>query len=169
MVKIKLTKPHVIAALEEQFHSLHKKILKAKDEYVANHQKELKTLRKKSGELRTKFARASANVIKASKQAEKTGAKAARTQLKKVRAASLLLGSSLKEAKQILVTAESHLHAAKPFDRKLHARAKALQKFEKDWEKKTSAEVAAKSQCNKKAAAKRKGKTLPVLSDSKSA
>ena len=74
--------------------------------------------------------------------------------MKKARAASLLLGESLGEAKKIMVTAQDKLHAAKPFDRMLAARAKVLAQFEKDWDKKLKSEAAAR----KKAPAAKKAK-----------
>jgi uncharacterized coiled-coil protein SlyX len=156
MAKIKLSKPHAVEELEVQFHNLQKKILEARDNYVENHQKEIKMLRKKTKQLREKFAKVSSQAAKATGRAKKTGTKVAKNQYKKIRAASLLLGNSLKETKQILVTAENNLQASKPFDRKLHARAKVLAQFEKDWDKKIKAEAKAREQRSKRAATKQR-------------
>lgn len=146
----------MVEELEDQFHSIQSKIGKARDNYVASHQKELANARKKMKAVKTKLSQTKAKAAKAAVRARKSSSKAAEDQLKKTRAASLLLGKSLKEAKTIMLTAESKLHAAKPFDRKLAARAKLLAQFEKDWDKKIKTEAAAKANRAKKAAAKRK-------------
>ena len=57
-----------------------------------------------------------------------------------------------------MVTAQDKLHAAKPFDRKLAARAKVLAQFEKDWDKKMKAETAARAKRAKQTAARKKRK-----------
>ena len=106
--------------------------------------------------MQSQLKKTSDQAAKATAQAKKSGTKAARNQMKKARAASLLLGKSLQEAKDILVAAESKLQSAKPFDRKLAARAKVLAQFEKDWEKKVKAEAAAKAKRAKAALAKRR-------------
>lgn len=152
MAKYKLSKPHVVEEMEAQFHKLQKKINKARVDYLASHEEEIATARQQLKSLQAKLDKAGAKAAKKAVEAKKRGGKSARNQLKKARAASLLLGESLKEAKNILVTAESRLHAAKPFDRKLAARAKVLEKFERDWEKKMQAEKAARSAKKKKPA-----------------
>lgn len=147
---------HMVEELDYQFHSIQSRIAKARDNYVANHQKELAGARKKMKTVQAKLAQAKTKAAKAAVRAGKSSSKTAEDQLKKTRAASLLLGKSFQEAKNIMLTAESKLHAAKPFDRKLAARAKVLARFEKDWEKKLKAEATAKASRIKKAAAKRK-------------
>jgi hypothetical protein len=147
---------HMVEELEDQFHSIQSKISKARDNYVASHQKELSSARKKMKAVQAQFTKTKAKAAKAAVHAGKTSSRTAADQLKKTRAASLLLGKSLQEAKNIMLTAESKLHAAKPFDRKLAARAKLLLQFEKDWEKKLKAEAVARASRAKKAAVKRK-------------
>lgn len=149
---------HIIEELEDDFHSLQHKIGKARDSYVASHQKELNAAKKQLKVVQGKLASAKARAAKAAAQAKKSGSKTARNQLKKTRAASLLLGKSFGEARKIMVTAQDKLQAAKPFDRKLAARAKVLAQFEKDWDKKIKAEAAARAKRAKQAAAKRKSK-----------
>lgn len=150
---------HMVEELEDQFHSIQSRIGKARDNYVANHQKELASARKKMKAVQAKLAQAKTKAAKAAVRARKSSSRTAEDQLKKARGASLLLGKSFQEAKNIMLTAESKLHAAKPFDRKLAARAKVLAQFEKDWEKKLKAEATAKAARAKKAAAKRKAVT----------
>lgn len=147
---------HMVEELEDQFHSIQGRIAKARDNYIASHQKELAGARKKMKAVQAKLTQTKTKAAKAAVRARKSSSKAAEDQLKKTRAASLLLGKSFQEAKNIMLTAESKLHAAKPFERKLAARAKVLAQFEKDWEKKTKAEAATKAARTKKAAAKRK-------------
>lgn len=164
MANGKFSKPHVVEELETQFHSLQGKIGKARSDYVASHQKELASARAQLKKVQAQLGRARAAAAKAAVQAKKSGSKTARNQLKKARAASLLLGNSLKETRGILTTAESRLHAAKPFDRKLAARAKVLQQFEKDWARKMQAEATARTRRKKSAAAKRKNRALLPVS-----
>jgi len=154
---------HIVHELEDDFHSLQKKIGKARDSYVASHQKELNAAKKQMKALKSKLAKAKSSAAKAAAKAKKSSSKTAHDQLKKARAASLLLGESLGEAKQIMVTAQNKLHAAKPFDRKLAARAKVLAQFEKDWDKKMKAEAVARAKSAKKAAARKKRKKALVV------
>ncbi len=144
---------HLVEELEAQFHSIHDKLGKAKDDYLKRHEKDFEKAKKKVNELKAKLDKTKAQSSKAAEKAKKTGSKAAQNQWKKTKAAAALLASSLKEAKDIMSTAEEKLNTAKPFDRKLAARAKALEAFEKEWEKKVKAEAAAKA---KKAATKKK-------------
>lgn len=144
---------HIVEELEAQFHSLHGKLVKAKDDYLKRHEKEVDAAKKKVEELKKKLAKASDQSAKAAEQAKKSGSKAAKNQWKKTKAAAALLADSLKEARQIMTTAEDKLASAKPFDKKLAARAKALEAFEKEWAKKMKAEEEAKA---KKAAARKK-------------
>jgi len=156
--QVKEKSRHIVEHLEDEFHSLQDKVGKAKDSYLASHQKELNAAKKQMKQIQSKLVKAKANAAKAAIKAKKSSSQSAQDQLKKARAASLLLGESLGEAKRILVTAQDKLHAAKPFDRKLAARAKVLAKFEKDWDKKMQAETAARAKRAKQAAAKRKVK-----------
>jgi len=164
--KVKSKSRHIVEELEADFHSLQKKIGKARDSYVATHQKELNAAKKQLKAVKKQLAKAKASAAKAGAQAKKSSSNAAHNQLKKARAASLLLGESLGEAKQIMVTAKDRLHAAKPFDRKLAARAKLLAQFEKDWDKKMKAEAIARAARAKKAAAKKKRKKALVVVNS---
>ncbi len=52
--------------------------------------------------------------------------------------------------------------SAKPFDRKLAARAKVLAQFEKDWDKKLKSEAAARKKRKKAPAAKKKPKRIQL-------
>ena len=62
-----------------------------------------------------------------------------------------------------MTTSQSRLKVAKPFQKKLAARAKVLEAFEKDWEKKQKAEALAAAKraaaARKKRAAARRQKT----------
>ena len=146
---------HVVEELEDDFHSLQNKISKARDSYVSSHQKELNAAKKKLKALQGKLSKAKSSAAKAAAKAKKSSSKTAQDQVKKARAASLLLGESLGEAKKIMVTAQDKLHAAKPFDRKLAARARVLAQFEKDWDKKLKSEAAARKKRKKAPVAKK--------------
>ena len=155
---------HIVEVLDDDFHSLQNKIGKARDSYLAGHQKELAAAKKKLKVVQGRLAKARASADKAAARAKKSSSETTKNQVKKSRAAVLLLGKSFTEAKQIMVTSQSKLHAAKPFDRKLAARAKVLAQFEKDWDKKMKAETVARAARAKKAAAKKKRKaTLAVV------
>ena len=144
--------------LEDQFLALQKKIMGSKDKYLASHQKEYdaacETYRKQKGKLES----ATKSVKKKAEAARKSGTKRAQNELKKARAASVVLGDALLEAGEIMKTAQDKLNTAKPFQKKLAARAKALADFEKDWEKKQKmAEKAKAARAKKrKTAAKKK-------------
>jgi hypothetical protein len=153
---VKAKTKHLAEELEEHFHVIQHKIGKARTDYIASHQKDLAIANKKMKSIQGSLTKARVKAAKAAVRAKKTGTKTAKNQLKKTRAASLLLADSLKEAKGILVTAQSKLHAAKPFERKLAARAKVLAQFEKQWDKKIKAETAEKAMRAKKAVAKRR-------------
>ena len=146
---------HIVEDLEDDFHSIQNKIGRARDSYLASHHKELNAAKKQLKVIQSKLAKAKARTAKAAATAKKSSSKAASDQLKKSRAATLLLSESISEARQIMVTAQDKLRAAKPFDRKLSARAKVLAQFEKDWDKKMKAETAARAARTKKAAAKK--------------
>jgi hypothetical protein len=160
-------KSHLVEELEAQFNSLHKKITKAKDKYIAKHQREYDQAKSSAQRVGVKFDKARARTSTAAAHASKTGSDAAQNQLKKARAAVSVMGEALKEAREIMSTAESKLKAAKPFEKKLSARAKALTAFEKDWQKKQDdAEKAKQKRATSrkkttKAKAKAKAKPAP--------
>ncbi len=156
--KTRKAQRHLVEELEEQLEDLHKRIGKARANYLSSHEKEFAAARKKMKSLQARLGKAKTRASNAGARFKKTGSKTAGDQLKKARAASLLLRESLGEAKQILLTKQERLNAVKPFDRKLAARAKVLAKFEKDWDKKLKEEAAARSRRAKQAAAKRKAK-----------
>lgn len=145
---------HFVEELEAQFHSVHKKISKAREDYLSRHEKDFANAKKNVDKLKKQFEQAKAKSAKAAAEAKKTGSKAMQNQWKKTKAAASLLSTSLVEAKDIMTTAEEKLNSAKPFDKKLAAREKALQAFEKEWAKKTKAEEERKA----KRAADRKAK-----------
>lgn len=147
---------HLAEELEKQFHVLQKKLTKARNSYLAVHRKEVAAARERMQGLQSQLAKARKKAAKAAVDARRSGTKSAKNQLKKARAASLLLADSLTEARDIMVTAQSRLHAAKPFDRKLAARARVLAQFEKDWERKLQEEFETRAAKAKKAAAKRR-------------
>lgn len=156
--KAKQSARHLVEELEDEFHSLQSRIGKARSNYVASHQKEIAATRKKIKSLQSQMSKAKKRITKAAVQARKSGTRTAESQLKKARAASLLIGNSLSEAKDILATKQDKLKAARPFDRKLAARAKVLEKFERDWDKKMQAEAASRAKRAKRAAAKRRAR-----------
>lgn len=144
--------------LENQFHGIQSKILKAKNTYLANHHKDYEKAQLKYNRARKKLDEARKRVAKDAAKLGKSGTQATRNQLKKTRAAASLLGEALGEARNIMSTAQGKLNTAKPFEKKLAARAKALAAFEKEWEVRLKAEEKAKAdQARKrKAAAKKK-------------
>jgi len=166
MAKTKLKKRHSNAAkkssghsmseLEDQFQCLQDKLAKARETYLATHQDEVVAARERMQQVQVDLGKARKKAARAALEARQTGTRSAKNQLEKAQAASLLLTDSLKEAKELMVTAQSKLHAAKPFDRKLAARAKVLAKFEKDWDRKMQEQAATKAARAKKAAAKRR-------------
>ena len=110
---------HLLEELEDQFHEIHSKLLKARESYLTSHKDEVRLAREKMQKAQARMRKAKKKAARAAVEARNTGTRSAKDQLKKTRAASLLLADSLKEAKEIMVTARSNLHAAKPFDRKL--------------------------------------------------
>ena len=155
-LNVKTTAKHIVEELEGKFHAIQNKIGIARIDYIASHQKEIASVHKKMKTVQAKLTKARGKAARAAVKAKTSSSKATKDQLRKARAASLLLAESLREAREILVTAQSSLHAAKPFDRKLAARAKVLAQFEKDWQKKIKTELAKKAESAKRAAAKRK-------------
>jgi hypothetical protein len=147
---------HTVKELEQQFHLIQRKLSKARGSYLASHQQEVNAARKNLLRVQVQMGKAREKVARATVDARHNGTSTAKNQLKKARAASLLLTTSLKEAKEIMVTAQSNLHEARPFDRKLAARAKVLAKFEKDWEKKMKEGAADRADNARQAAAKRR-------------
>lgn len=124
----------ILEELEQQFHGIQSKISKAKESYLSNHREDYekaqatyKSTKKKLDETRKKVAHDAARI-------GKSGSKAAQNQLKKTMAVATLLGDALGEARDIMTTAQEKLSSAKPFEKKLAARAKALAAFEKEWD-----------------------------------
>lgn len=146
---------HLVEDLETQFQSIQSKLSRARDDYIAKHQKEYNAARTsyKRVAARLEAARKTSGI--ATERFRKTGSKAARNQLKKTRAAASIVSSALREAKGIMTTAQDQLTSAKPFDRKLAARARALAAFERDWEKKETAREKARLARKKKPVKKR--------------
>ncbi len=142
--------------LEAQFQQLQKKIGKARRGFLSSLQQDVDQARNKVQKIQTRLTGARIKSARAAVDLRKNATGPTRTRLKKARAAHLSLNSSLQEARETLVAAQSRLHTASSFDRKLAARAKVLQKFESDWEKKTRMEATARAKRAKKAAAKRK-------------
>jgi len=151
----------LLEELEAQFHSVQTKMMKAKDSYLANHQKEYEKARESYQRQRKRLEQGSKKVAREAEKFRKSGTKAAQNQLKKARAAAIVLGEALSEAGGIMTTAQDKLNSARPFEKKLAARAKALLDFEKEWEKKEKAAEKAKTSRAKmrKNAAKKKAKT----------
>jgi hypothetical protein len=143
----------IIHDLEGQFQKIQQKIGEAKDSYLASHEKEYNKTKKSFEQSRKKLDAARKKTRAATERATKSGSDAAKSQLKKTRAAVSLLADSAVEAKKIMATAEDKLKTAKPFEKKLAARTKALEAFEKDWAKQ---EVAKDKQKVKRAIARKK-------------
>lgn len=148
----------LLEELEGQFHSIQSKIGKAKDSYLAKHHKEHQTAQLKYQRAKKKVDDASKKVARDASKLGKSGSQAAKNQLKKTRAAASLLGEALGEARDIMATAQGKLSTAKPFEKKLAARAKALAAFEKDWDQKEKAAEKAKTDRAKKRKAATKKK-----------
>lgn len=153
----KKAKPHIVEVFERDFHLIHDKMVKAKDQYVASHQKEVQQAKQAVKSTQKKLDKARKQITRAAVAAKKSGTRSAENQLKKTRAAASLIAKSLGEAKDIMKDKEANLRAARPFHRKLAARAKALEAFEKDWARKMQAEADARK---KRAAAARKKRTV---------
>jgi hypothetical protein len=147
---------HSIEELEEQFHALQKRMAKARKSYLTTHKQAVELARRELKSVQARLAEARTSAAKAAVAARVKGTASANNQLKKARAASLLLAQSLGDARDTLITAQSKLYAAKPFDRKLAARARVLEKFERDWEKKIREEAIAQALRARKAAARRR-------------
>ena len=147
---------HLVEELESQFTTLHKRIGKAKDSYIAKHHKEYNQAKKGVETARKRLGAARKSTAKAAERVSRTGSTAAQNQLKKTRAAAALLGDALMEAKVIMSTAQGKLNSAKPFEKKLTARAKALAAFEKEWDRKQkqTEKAKAKRAADRKKAAK---------------
>ena len=154
---------NLIDELEGQFQAVYKKINKAKEDYVSRHEKDFEKAKSTVDQLKKQFDEAKAKSTKAAADAQKTGSKAMQNQWKKTKAAVSLLSTSLKEVRDILATQEENLDSAKPFDKKLAAREKALQAFEKAWAKKMKKEGERKA----KRAAEKKAKTKKAKTKSK--
>ncbi|MFL0810494.1 MAG: hypothetical protein K6L76_08775 [Agarilytica sp.] len=157
---------HILEELEEQYHSIHDRIVKVKDDYVKSHAKDHANARKKVESAKKKLDAAKDRFTKASKNAKEKGTKTAHVQKEKAKAALAMVKEGFVEAKDIMLTAESKLNSAKPVEKKLAARAKALAAFEREWAKKEKEEEKKKAkraaERKKKAAAKRKASTKPA-------
>ncbi|HAK52883.1 MAG TPA: hypothetical protein DCM54_13410 [Gammaproteobacteria bacterium] len=149
---------HLLDELEDQFVTVQKKIMNSKDKYVASHQKEYDRARDAYRKQKKKLEAGTKRVTKKAEAARKSSTKRAQNELKKARAAAVVLCDALLEAGEIMKTAQNSLSTAKPFQKKLAARAKALADFEKEWEKKQKAAEKAKADRarKRKAAAKKK-------------
>ncbi len=128
--------------------------------FYYDHQKEYDRAKRSADIASKRLSWARKSTAAAAEKFSRTGSQAAQYQLKKARAAAVLLGEALVEAKEIMSTAKENLSSAKPFEKKLAARAKALAAFEKEWDKKQKlAEKAkAKRAADRKKAAKKKAK-----------
>lgn len=122
--------------LEKQFHHVQDKMNKVTRGYLSDHQKEYKKARDTYRNQKGKLANATKKVSSDVERFRKSGTRVAQNQIKKARAVATVLGEALGEAREIMNTAQSKLNSAKPFDKKLKARARALAAFERDWEKK---------------------------------
>lgn len=162
------TVDHIVHELEDQFHHLQDKIAKAKDDYVKKHDKEYTQALKRVEATKKKFNSSKKKAAKAAIDMKEKGSKAASIQLQKAKAAMILIGESLGEAKDILMTAENNLKSAKPLEKKLAARARALAAFERDWAKKEKEAEKKKLQQakarKKKAAEAKKAKVKKTVS-----
>jgi hypothetical protein len=154
----------LLEELEDQFHSIQAKIAKAKDSYLNKHHKEHQTAQLKYTRAKKKVEDARKKVARDASKLGKSGTQAAQNQLKKTKAAAALLGESLGEARDIMATTEGKLSNAKPFEKKLAARAKALAAFEKDWEMKQKAADKAKVDRAKKRKSEAKKKKAEAKS-----
>lgn len=126
----------LIDELEKQFHLIQDKMGRARRGYLSDHQKEYEKARYSYRNQKAKLEKATKKVSSDVERFRKSGTKVAQNQIKKAKAVATLLGDALGEAREIMNTAQSKLNSAKPFDKKLKARARALAAFERDWEKK---------------------------------
>ena len=126
----------LLVELEEQFVTIQKKITQTKERYLEGHQKEYDATRSAYRRKRKKFQEASKKVREKAEAARKSGSTRAKNELKKAKAAASLLKDAILEAAEIMKTAQDKLNTAKPFQKKLAARAKALADFEREWSKK---------------------------------
>ena len=149
-------KKDLLNELDEQFNKIQKKILTAKDNYLSAHQKDFEIAHEAWQRQKENLEAATSKVTKEVGELRESGAKEAIIQVKKARAVAVLLRDSLSEASAIMKTQKEELTSAKPFDKKLVARAKALAAFEKEWEKKQKAAEKARLARNKKRRLKRR-------------
>ncbi len=159
----------ILEELEEHFHSFQNRFIKAKDSYIHKHSKEYEQARKKVNSAKKKLDTAKDRAAKATLNVKAKGTKTAHDQLEKAKAAMTIVGEAFGEAKDIMLTAESKLKSAKPFEKKLAARAKALAEFEKEWAKKEEEEEKKKikqaAERKKKAVALKKAKAAAKKAD----
>ena len=149
-------KKDLLNELDEQFNKIQNKILTAKDNYLSAHQKDFENAHEAWQRQKENLEAATNKVTKEVEELRESGAKEAIIQVKKARAVAVLLRDSLSEASAIMKTGKEELTSAKPFDKKLVARARALAAFEKEWEKKQKAAEKARLARNKKRRLKRR-------------
>ena len=77
----KTSKPTLLDDLEDQFESLHNKIIAAKDHYLTSHQMDYDAAQRKVAQTRKKLEQARKKATKAATQASKSGTKTAQNQL----------------------------------------------------------------------------------------
>ena len=141
--------------LEKQFHLVQGKINSATGSYLSNHQKDYNKAKSAYKNQKTKLETVTKRLTRDADKFRKSGTRVAQNQMKKTKAALAILVEALGEAKNIMTTAQDKLNAAKPFEKKLKARSKALLTFEKDWQKKQlDAEKAKKDKAKKPKAPK---------------
>jgi len=70
-----IKKPHLVEVLEKDFHLVHNKIVKTKDNYLANHEKEYKQAKRAVEATRKKLAAAKKQVARSAKAAQKSSSK----------------------------------------------------------------------------------------------
>ena len=147
---------HVAEELEQQFQALQKKLTKARRDYLSSHKAQVELARNELRVMQRKLVTARAQSARAAVKARKSDTATARNELKKARTVTRQLVEAVAKAREILLIAQSRLHAAKPFDRKLAARTRVLEKFEREWEKQVLEEAAARAQQAKQTAAERR-------------
>ncbi len=148
--------PLLLNELEEKFRSLQRKIAKSRKNYLPTHKKEVALARRELRAIQSDLTEARARTARAAVTARRTGTASAQAQLQKAQAARLALAETLGKARERLLLAQRSLHEATPLDRKIAARAKVLEKFERDWEKKMQQEAAEQVLKARKSAIKRR-------------
>jgi len=83
IIMASIKKPHLVEVLEKDFHLVHNKIVKTKDNYLANHEKEYIQAKRAVEATRKKISAAKKQVARLAKAAQKSSSKTAHDQLKK--------------------------------------------------------------------------------------